>query len=206
MRKSPPPHGALSASTIVDAALELADREGLDAVSMRRLAGEMDVTPMALYYYVQGKEELVDLMADEALAQLPEVDAQGSWETELERHFLGIYRLMVRHPALAEVMTHRPLEGPGAVRVGERLLALLAGADLDDDAVVAAFVMLFNYTIGAGLYRLSRDRPQEHRLANVTREIAPISHRLRERLATAGAEQHFVDGLRRIIQTYRQTG
>jgi AcrR family transcriptional regulator len=203
MRKTASRSAALDADVIIEAALVIADEEGLDSVSMRRVAAELAVTPMALYYHVEGKEQLVDLMADYSLRALPEIDVAAAWDTELERHFIAFHRLFVAHPAVAEVTSRRPLEGPTATRVGEQILQLLTAAGFGDAEAVAVFVALFNYTVGASLYRLSRHRPLEHRLANVTDEATPISRRLRDRFVVAGAEEQFVDGLRRVIAGYR---
>lgn len=193
----------LDAPAIVGAALVIADQEGLDAVSMRRVAADLQVTPMALYYHVANKEQLVDLMADYSLGTLPEIDIRAQWDAELERHFIAFHRLFIARPAVAEVSSRRPLEGPNATRVGEQILRLLTAAGFGDAEAVGAFVALFNYTVGASLYRLSRHRPLEHRLANLTEEATPISRRLRDRFVVAGAEEQFIDGLRRVIASYQ---
>ena len=85
MRKPPPDPGVLDASAIVDAALKIADEQGLGAVSMRRVASQLGVTPMALYYYVENKDQLIDLMADQSLQQLEAIDQDGPWQVQLER-------------------------------------------------------------------------------------------------------------------------
>jgi AcrR family transcriptional regulator len=203
MRKEPPDPGVLDTSAIVGTALAIADKEGLDAVSMRRVAANLDVTPMALYYYVENKDQLVDLMADQSLQELPAIDPNGSWETELEHYFLGIHRLFIAHPALAEAMTHRPLEGPTAIRVGEQLFHLLTSAGFEDGDAVAAFLVLFNYTIGASVYRLSRALPHGERLESLTADAAPLTHRMRDLFADASSEAHFVTALRRLIECWR---
>jgi AcrR family transcriptional regulator len=199
MRKPPPDPGVLDADAIVEAALTIADDEGLDAVSMRRLALELGATPMALYYYVENKDQLVDLMADQSLQQLADIDQDGPWRAELERYFLGIHQLFIAHPALAEAMTHRPLQGPTAIRVGEQLFRLLDRAGFADTDAVAGFLVLFNYTIGASLYRLSRSSPVEPRLAGLTPDAAPVTYRMRELFAEGSSETHFVTALRRLI-------
>ncbi|MCQ8771601.1 TetR/AcrR family transcriptional regulator [Streptomyces telluris] len=111
-RRGPKP--SLTADRIVTAAVTAADTEGLDAVSMQRVAAELDVTTMALYRYVPGKAELIDLMVDAALGAPPATgDVPGGWRprlTEWARHCWALYR---RHPwILAATAMRRQLMGP----------------------------------------------------------------------------------------------
>lgn len=112
----------IDVASVVRTSVAIADAEGLDALTMRRLATELAVTPMAIYHHVPSKEALLDLIADESMKQLPSVDPDGPWEDELVRFFVAFHRLYLDHPALAQVMAQRPLEGPTAIARGERLL------------------------------------------------------------------------------------
>lgn len=199
MARQVPEIKRLDVDTVVATALRIADREGLGSLSMRRLASELGVTPMALYNHVTNKQQLVDLMADHALRTLPEIDVDGRWDEELERLFLAFHRLFVAHPAVAAVTVERPVEGPVAIRIGDRILELLGRSGFDDDHAVETFVTLFNYTVGASLYRLSRHRPHAQRLAQIDPQTAPTAHRLRRHLARASDERQFEHALRRIV-------
>lgn len=200
-------HRGLDVPTVVRTSLAIADAEGLDGLTMRRLASELDVTPMAIYHHVKNKEQLLDLVVDESLKELPAVDIDAPWTEELKRFFLGFHRLYLDHPTLAYLMAQRPLEGPTAVTVAERVLTLLVQAGLDDDQAAAALVTLLNFTIGTSLYRLSRTRhgddQREQRFSTIPVESAPITYRLRHKMADAAVnEDHFVDGLSRLIESY----
>ncbi|HSV39711.1 MAG TPA: TetR/AcrR family transcriptional regulator C-terminal domain-containing protein, partial [Nocardioidaceae bacterium] len=128
-------------------------------------------------------------------------DANGAWDEELLRFFVAFHRLYLEHPALAQVMSQRPLEGPTAMARGELLLALLERAGVSDEDAVGALVSLVGYTIGMSLYRLSRNAPG--RFAGLAPEAAPTAYRLRGRIAaSAEHEDLFVDGLRRLIDSY----
>lgn len=190
----------LDPAVIVERALAIADREGLAALSMRRLAGALDVTPMALYHHVASKDELLDLMADMALQALPDVDLETPWDAEVERFFMAYYRLLIAHPALAEVTTRRPLNGPTAARLGDRVLQLLVDAGYDGDEAVALFIALFNYMVGASAYRHTRHGRHQPRLS---KQLTPTAYRLRARLARAGDDAHFSHGLRRLIASFQ---
>ncbi|MEV4187163.1 TetR/AcrR family transcriptional regulator, partial [Streptosporangium canum] len=114
----------LSLERIVRAAIELADAEGLAAVSMRRVAERLGFTTMSLYRHVPGKAELVDLMRDEVMGGEPDAgaDRRPGWRAELEawaRDGLALYR---RHPWLAEPSGTRRVPGPNAVAGFERAL------------------------------------------------------------------------------------
>jgi AcrR family transcriptional regulator len=194
---------ALDLGAVIDRALAIADSEGLASVSMRRLASEFGVTPMALYHHVENKEQLLDLMADASLQAIPPIDPRAPWDEEVHRFFTAFHRLFVEHPAVAFVMTERPLEGPTATRLGDQLLGLLKSAGFDDDDAVATVVALVNYTIGASLYRLSRGRPQRSRLAGLRADTAPTAFRLRDKLAAAASERQFAESLTRIIDAHR---
>jgi len=191
----------IDVDTVVRASVEIADAEGLEALTMRRVASALAVTPMAIYHHVPGKEALLDLIADESMKALPVPRLDGDWEEELIGFFVAFHRLYLEHPALAQVMAQRPLEGPTAIARGELLLAMLVEAGVPDDRAVATLVTLVGYTIGMSLYRLSRSEPG--RFGGLSAESAPTAHRLRQRIAeSAEHEDLFVDGVRRLIESY----
>ena len=91
----------LSRAAIVERALTVMDVEGPDAVTIRRIAQEFGVTPMALYWHVANKEELLAAMGDALLADVTPPPATGSWSTQLR----GVVEILIehlsRHPAAA---------------------------------------------------------------------------------------------------------
>ena len=170
-------------------------------MSMKRVAEELGVTPMALYHHVANKGQLIDLMADYALRSLPELDLTAPWDSGLEKWFGAYHRLFMAHPAVAEVITRRPLEGPTASRHGDRILECLLAAGFSDDDAVALFVDLVNYTVGASLFRLGRQRPDGERMSALANQDVPTAFRLRRRLARAATEKEILAGIGRIIRT-----
>lgn len=190
---------------ILDASLELADAEGLGSVTMRKLSAKLGVTPMAIYHHVAGKEQLLDLVVDESLATLPPVDVGAEPREALVSWFSGLYELLVAHPALAQAIAGRRLEGPAAARVAAGVLRLLEDHSVDDDTAVELLVALFSHTMGGSLYRISRteagQRYGERRIA-VTGED-PATARLRGRLASATIDaEQFRRGLSRLVDGY----
>ncbi|MEU7336186.1 TetR/AcrR family transcriptional regulator C-terminal domain-containing protein [Streptomyces sp. NPDC007074] len=135
----------LSRDRIVRAAIRLADADGLDAVSLRKVATALDVRPMRLYGYIAGKEELLDLMVDVVHA---EIRPAGDGRREVLRSLAESTRRAAHaHEWLADLLGGRPQLGPQALATGESVVAALDGVDLDDIMPVVAAVNA--YAIGA---------------------------------------------------------
>jgi AcrR family transcriptional regulator len=139
------PRPAHSRDEIAAAAVRIADADGLDAVSMRRVAAEIGASTMALYNYVNGKEDLLDLMIDAVSAEyeLPN-GPLGDWRgvlVALARQGRAIAR---RHPWLPRALTQRPavaLMGPNALRYAEFILTAVEGV-LDGSSAMELVGML----------------------------------------------------------------
>lgn len=127
------PGRGLRVESVVDAATTLADREGLAAVSMRRVAQLLGVSPMTLYTYVPGKAELVDLMLDAAYRRLPLTDTTGRpWRARVAAVADENRAFYLRHPWASAVSTLRPPLGPGLMAKYEHELTALDGLGLSD--------------------------------------------------------------------------
>jgi AcrR family transcriptional regulator len=113
---------------ILDAALALADEKGLDAVSMRAVAGRTGVTPMALYPYVGGKAALLDGMVGRLLAELVPQDAGPDWRRRLRALAHSGRSLVHRHPWAAALLFARPAVTPDAVFAVDQIYAALLEA------------------------------------------------------------------------------
>ncbi|NKZ06321.1 TetR/AcrR family transcriptional regulator [Actinomadura latina] len=133
------PKPRLTAAEIVRAAIALADAEGLDALSMRRIADELGVSPMSIYTYVPGKAELIDAMLDRAFGELTP-PADETWRARLEHIARDNWALFHRHPWLLQITTVRPPMGPNLLGKYEYELRAVDGlglTDLEMDSVVA---------------------------------------------------------------------
>lgn len=110
------PKQALSVARIVQAGIEIADAEGLGAVSMRRVADRLGVGTMSLYTYVPSKAELVDVMFDRVLGLPPQEEVAGGWREKLTAVARSAWDLYQRHPWLLQVMAmSRPPLGPNSI-------------------------------------------------------------------------------------------
>ncbi len=111
---------SLSLDEIVDSALDVLRESGLDSLTMRTVAGRLGVTPMAVYYYVDNKEDLLRLAA-QRLSRLwgPLVLDGDDWETPLRRYLMGVWREYTRYPGLGAYMIGQPTLGVTAETLAE---------------------------------------------------------------------------------------
>ena len=123
----------LGVDRIVAAAVDLADTEGLTALSMRRVADRLGVGTMSLYTHVPGKAELLDAMVDAVHAGTPRPDdVPGGWRGRLARIARDNYDLHLRHPWLLQVATHRAVLGPHVAAKYDYELRAVDGIGLTD--------------------------------------------------------------------------
>lgn len=138
----------LDRERIVAAAIALADEGGLEAVSLRKVAGRLDVGPMRLYGHISAKEELFDLMVDEVHAEIVPEEQPGDWREALRVLSHRTRRAALRHEWLADLLGSRPTLGPNGLAVTEATLAALDGlAALP--TVMRAAETVSAYSIGA---------------------------------------------------------
>ncbi|MFJ7218700.1 TetR/AcrR family transcriptional regulator [Amycolatopsis sp. NPDC098790] len=149
-RTGPGPKPGLSVEAIVAAAIDIADAEGMAALSMRSVGERLGRTAMALYTYVPGKTELVDLMYDRTLGELPSsFSSSDGWRASALSLADALWDLHVRHPWLLQVSPARPVLGPGEFHVQETLLSVLALTELPLARVRWVVSALFNVVRGS---------------------------------------------------------
>jgi DNA-binding transcriptional regulator YhcF (GntR family) len=138
---------------MVEAAVRVADAEGLAGLSMRRLGAELGVPTMSLYRHVTDKEELLLLMLDRVFAAHPPPDpAPDGWRARAEAVSRLQWSMYRRHPWLAQAVSFtRPLLAPHAMAHTEWTMRALDRHGLDDHALFMAAVMLANYVRGTAL-------------------------------------------------------
>lgn len=139
----------LSVDRIVAAAVELADGDGVTALSMRRVADRLGVGAMSLYTYVPGKGELVDLMIDQVLGELDRPELPGGWRARLDHVAHANLALYRRHPWLLQVNTARPPMGPNLVAKYDYELGALEGTGLSDVEMDTLLTAVLAYVSGA---------------------------------------------------------
>lgn len=150
----------LGRDEVVRAAVQIADTEGVDRITMRRVSKALGVTPMALYRYLPDKAALVDVVVDESLRAVPAVNPEGAVLVELRRFLGGLHQLLIDHPGLAKAVSDRALEGPVATGLGNGILELLLRHGLSEREASNVLVAAFSLTLGSALYWASR-RPRD---------------------------------------------
>jgi len=140
------PRQGLTVDQVVAAATALADAEGLDAVTMRRVAGQLGVVPMTLYTYVPGKAELLDLLLDAAYQRMPRTDSAGQpWRQRVTAIAAENRALFEAHPWAAAITTGRPSLGPGLMAKYDHELSAFDGLGLSDIQMDAALTHLLTF-------------------------------------------------------------
>jgi AcrR family transcriptional regulator len=147
--RSQPPRGrrpALSIQRIAQAAIKIADADGLAAVSMQRIADDLGFTKMAMYRHVPGKAELVALMVDTAAGAPPLLDGRaGGWRAQLDHWARRLLELLRRHPWLLDATVGARIMGPNELGWLERAVAALDGTGLDGSERVDAVVLVLGH-------------------------------------------------------------
>ena len=154
-----PARAPLSREAIVDAAFRVVDRDGAEALSMRRVAQELGTGAASLYWHVNNKDALVNLMIDRVASEvrLPEPDP-ARWQEQLREWLLEVRQVFQRHPGIAVLTLGRIPVGPNLVRWSEWTLALLRGAGVPDRIAAFAGDLLGLY-LGATGYEATLPPP-----------------------------------------------
>ncbi|TDW71038.1 TetR/AcrR family transcriptional regulator [Kribbella pratensis] len=178
---SKPGRSGLTVRAIVDAAIELADGEGLEALSMRMVADRLKVGTMSLYTHVPGKGELTDLMFDRVYGDLyadaDEPSKQpGGWRGALEFIARRNWEILTAHPWIHEVPTMRTALGPNITRKYEAELRPLDGLGLTDVEMDSALTLVLTHVQGtarAGAEQLRTQRDSGLTDEEWWRQISP---------------------------------
>lgn len=147
---APGPRQARTPAEIVAAAIALADEEGLAAVSMRKVAERLGASTMSLYTYVPGKAELLDLILDAVLDDLPtDYDQGDGWRAAAERSARAGWTFFERHPWVLQVSGARATLGPHSFSLYEAQCALFDGLGLSGVEIARSVGVLASFVRGA---------------------------------------------------------
>jgi AcrR family transcriptional regulator len=140
----------LSRAAIVAAAIDIADADGLEAVSIRRLATKLDARPMSLYSHIGRKGDLVDLMVDEVMAGaiIPGGPPTDDWRAALRQIAQRTRESTRAHPWMIAAAFHRPFLGPNALRHIDQSLAAVSELPLSPERKRAVLLAIDTYTLG----------------------------------------------------------
>ncbi|MER7845684.1 TetR/AcrR family transcriptional regulator C-terminal domain-containing protein [Kitasatospora sp. NPDC096077] len=201
--------GALTADLIVTAALEITRQDGLEALSMPRLARHLGCGVMTIYGHLDGRDQLLGLLCSRVLGGLEAERADGIGGREaLTRFALALHGRMLQHPALAHLLTQRKLWSPEVADLVEWVLAELTVDGRTLEQAVTAYRLVLTHTLGAVLYELPRtgaDQRAEyaawwrHTLADLPADDYPLLHAAGDHLGRAPADSRFRTGLTALL-------
>ena len=193
-----PPRRAtgLSRDEIVRAAIEVADAEGPEAISMRRIARELNAGTMSLYWHIGSKEELLDLMIDSIAADAEAPEPSGDWRKDLRAIARTTRASLHRHPWAVNFMGGRPPTGPKTLRNLERSLSSLDGLGLDTVTAMTSLIMVGTYVLGAVLREIQEtngERYMADQFADMSdAEKQAVLAEFTERVRQSGRYPHLV--------------
>ncbi|WP_201776897.1 TetR/AcrR family transcriptional regulator [Streptacidiphilus anmyonensis] len=218
-RQGPGPRRSLSRAQIAAAAVRIADEEGIEGASMRRIAAELGVGVMTLYHYIPNRDDLVELMVDQVAAESPLPERPSDdWRVDLLTAAETRRALWLRHPWLATRTPGHPVWGPNTLRQQEFVLGTLARFDLTVDELLSLIGLFSSYV--EGFVRNEVGWAEEARRTRVDmqewiRRAEPLARSLTEsgrypmftrilsetRTALLTADERFRFGLERVLDS-----
>jgi AcrR family transcriptional regulator len=200
------PTRTLNTEEIAATALELVDRHGLEALSMRRLADELGVGTMTLYGYFRSKSELLDALMDASVtvgdAELPD---EGPWRDRIVVLARAMRDWLESHPALVQIRMQQTLTRPRQFVVTEHVIKALLDAGLDRAEAARAFRVLFTYVFGFVAFSPTATADVARRdvraaLAALPPEEYPLLTTMSDEAAAAAAgDEQFAFGLELLL-------
>jgi TetR/AcrR family transcriptional regulator, tetracycline repressor protein len=156
----------LSKRAVVDRALKLADADGLDALTIRKLAQDLGVTPMALYWHFRSKEDLLEGVAERVWSEIDvHVDPSVPWWTQLQGGLESLIRVLRAHPAAPQLVLEHEKQNEPALRATEATLAILRGAGFDPQhaSEIARSTLWTGIMLVMSEYGYKPDLPEDER-------------------------------------------
>jgi TetR/AcrR family transcriptional regulator, tetracycline repressor protein len=139
----------LSRDRVLRAALDLVDREGVEALTMRRLGSELGVEAMSLYGYVENKQDLIEGVVEQVFREMPLIGpGPGLWQDRIRRHAATYRSVLLAHPNAVRLVGGRPLVTEGTARFVESALAELCGVGLDLATADRVLGVIAAFTLG----------------------------------------------------------
>lgn len=145
----------LSRRRVLDAAVALADRDGVGALSMRKLAQELGVEAMSLYHHVAGKDAILDGIVDVVFAEIELPSGEGGWKAAMRRRAVSAREALRRHPWATALMESRSTPGPANLRHHDAVLGVLRNAGFSVELAAHAYSLLDAYIYGFALQESS---------------------------------------------------
>ncbi|MGW1777937.1 TetR/AcrR family transcriptional regulator [Streptomyces sp. NPDC002143] len=167
----PPERVPLSRERILSAAVAIADAGGVGSLTMRSLAQELGVKPMAVYHHVANKDEIMDGIVDLVFSQIELPSPGGDWRHEMHRRATSARRVLRCHPWAIGLLESRTTPGPATLRHHDATIGTLRGAGLSVEMTAHAYALLDSYVYGFAVQEAALPIQGPDTLAEVTEEI-----------------------------------
>ena len=197
------PRSTVSTDQVIATAVDIVNREGADALSIRRLAAACELTPMAIYRHVRDKDELLDRVVEHVVGSaLPERTLEGPWHERLRQLFRLMREHFLEHPGVAAICVARPTPVAAVARFYDMVITALLDGGCSADQAIHDFDTLLLFTFGSVLWQLPRTDAERERLVreamrNPTQTAQLLQHAAT--LASRDPTEYFERGLETIL-------
>ncbi len=186
----------LSQARVVEAATEVADADGIEALTMRRVAETLGFTTMSLYRHVPGKSELLDLMVDAVWGETAHTP-KGPWREGLDFYARQLWSMYRAHPWLLQLTTARRVPGPNAMTRTDAAFAVVSELGLKSEEMVAVVTSVSQFVAGAG--RTTAETGVSELWEHFAPERLPMMAHIRSTGGYERALDEFEFGLARVL-------
>jgi AcrR family transcriptional regulator len=165
------PRAPLTRQRVLRAAVALADRGGVAALSMRKLAQQLGVEAMSLYHHVANKDDILDGIVDVVFGEIELPTGEAGWEAAMRRRAVSTREALRRHPWATGLMESRRTPGPANIRHHDAVLGVLRNAGFPVELAAHAYSLLDSYIYGFALQEASLPFHTPEETAEVAQEI-----------------------------------
>ena len=196
------PRKRTATEDVVAAAVAIADREGVEALTIRAVAAAIGLTPMAIYRHVRDKDELLDRVVDAVASGIGDVEATGTWREKVVALLRGCREVLLAHPGVASLAVSRPTPVPGVARFFDRVIEAFEEGGFDGVEAVRALDTTLMFVFGSVLWQIPRSHTERERLIGAA--VADPHHNRHivehgAELARRDPDEYFEHGLQTIL-------
>jgi AcrR family transcriptional regulator len=206
-RRERPAKPALSRQAVVKVALGILKKEGLEKVTMRRIAAALDTGPASLYVYVKATQDLHAQLLDALLVDLPAPSPGRRWRTDLLRVAEAFFAVLMRYPEIARMTMSTKATGPNTLRLLDTVIGLLMAGGADARTAAWGVDLFLTYVIATAVEHAGRppsDSPELHDLREKLATLDPTTHphlaKLGPELLAGQASERFRWGLQALVR------
>jgi AcrR family transcriptional regulator len=157
---------------VITAAVALADRIGVDALTIRKLAAELDVKPMTIYHHVPNKEAIIDDMVDRVFSEIDLPPTDVDWKQAIRQRSASARAVLARHPWAAPLMESRTSPGPATLRHHDAVLGCLRAGGFSVEMTAHAYAVIDAFVYGFALQEASLPATAGDEMADLAQSLS----------------------------------